>query len=350
MDILRLTGLIFLITFSNFCFSELWKSPVEEKYRIQSPELFKEFEEAKSLYNNLSSQNRRATFQKSANILQHILEKDDTFAPAYYQLTRILASSGYLQTHEGINILNSLLNQAIELEPQYSDAYIYHANIQRRIGNSEQARLYLLKAKKFNTISPWYSINMGRLEMNNNTEVALSYFEDVMARIDVSPVEKSIASHELIKYHHENKQYKKVAKYYEIMTEVEPDESNHWLGFGKMLVLKLNKSDEAIVVLEKAFTLAPQSEFYKLQAYLAVAYYDKWFRTKETDKKQAQEYFDLAKKYNANTQLVYNTIALEGLPGLQGTLDALGLHYGIKEVGPVMFKQSEVYPDSSESP
>lgn len=332
MKILRCFALLLPLFFLNVSNADLWTSEVEEKYRMSSPHLYKKYEHAKELYNNIAT-GHEDNLKKSLDILQQVIQEDENFSPAYYQLTRILASNGYMRNQQGIDTLNTLLDKAIEIEPDYPDPYIYHANIERRTNNVEKAKEYLEKAKSLNTKSPWYDINMGRIAMDTNkTDQAINHFEAVFNRSDITNLTKSIVITELIKFYRNKKEYKSVIKYYEAMIDVAPYEQNNWQNYGDVLLYDLGRLDDAITKFEKAFELNPSEYDESLYESFAVAFYSKWAELKDTDTELANKYYQKGKSINSNFQHIYNQAALYGYPALEKTTTALSQRHGIKGV------------------
>ncbi len=186
---------------SFLSYANLWQSSTEQKYQTSYPEQYLQYIKAVKLLNSYSV-GKGKQLQQAEPILSKLLEANNEFSPAYVQVARLLVYSGYLRSNDGLNVVRSLLDKAIEIEPNYAEAYLYYASLYRILKDWESVEKSLLIAKQSGTKSPWYDIHMGRLlKHKGKIDEAMKAFDLVFARKDISSRDKSFAVIELRDYY-----------------------------------------------------------------------------------------------------------------------------------------------------
>lgn len=329
MKSLHLIAFLIAFLFTNFSHAVLWKSSTEKNYQASFPKLYIKYQKAQKLIDDVGSGNKE-NYDLAANILTSILQENKDFALAYYQYSRIMISQGYLGSPQGIKALKEVLNKAIEIEPNYDEPFIYFANMEQKLKNFTVARDYLEKARVLGTTSPWYDINMGRINYaTGEVESALEHFENVAVRKDITQRTISFAFTELHKIYLEEKKYELADKYFKKIVEIQPNNAYRWGNYSMTLLYKLGRIDQAIEYLEKAVSLYP----YKMaKNALAIAYYSKWSELQFSDLTLANEYYDKGMDVNSDIQFIYNETARNGYPVLEKTMTALQQKHGINGV------------------
>jgi len=94
--------------------------------------------------------------------LDAILAADPSYAPAYREYARyfIMAGvhgGGFDRTH--LQAAEAALNRAIEIDPNYADAFVLFGHLYYLMGRTEEAKHALTKAEAIGTENPWLHLN-----------------------------------------------------------------------------------------------------------------------------------------------------------------------------------------------
>jgi len=310
---------IIALAFAQSGYAEQWSSVTEEKYQDITPHLLSQFKQARKLIDDYSV-GKEGNLEIAGEILNEILQENEYYAPAYVQYARVLSSSGYIKSQQGFQIISKMIDKAIEIEPAYSEAFIYHASINRSIKNYDKARFYLEKAKEISTDSPWYSINLGRILLHErNFEPAIDLFKQVTKRNDIRDRTKSFAVRELVNHYKKINDLISTSIYYKKLLKLSYNSAYDWGNYAMILLYKLGKIDDAIYHLKEA---RKRYAYRKATEALAIAYYSKWAELKESDPVLAEEYYQKGLLLRGDIQRVI--YKLSSKPLLEKTLLALG--------------------------
>jgi tetratricopeptide (TPR) repeat protein len=325
----KITSLLFIISVSYSTFANTWQSITEQKYKASYPVQYAKYSQVVNLLDTYSV-SKGKQLAEAELILSDIFEKKPEFSPAYVQAARLLVYSGYLRSPESIKIIHSLMEKALQIEPNYAEAYLYYASIYRMLGDWNSVEKQLLLAKQSGTKSPWYDIHMGRLlKHKSNIPEAMKYFDLVFTRQDITAREKSYASIELRDYYNSIQDFNKSKKYYIEVTKLKPEDPYSWGNAAVLMLYTLGEIDSAIEYFEKAVTLAP----YKMATKgLSVAYFSKWAQQLDDNPVLAKSFLVKAQAIGLSPQQVYNLCATDGRDVLNKTLEILEREYDINQV------------------
>lgn len=136
--------------------AQAWPSKIDDKYRQIDPVLYAKYDEARSLLDKYAGESE--FLELGHNRLNFVLKKNDRFAPAYMQLGRLLMMIDESGTYFGLAEQATL--KAIEIEPEYADAYVLLGHVYTNTGRHDEAVEALLKAETIGTSNPWLYINL----------------------------------------------------------------------------------------------------------------------------------------------------------------------------------------------
>ncbi len=94
--------------------------------------------------------------------LDALLAADPSYAPAYHEYARYFIMAGvhggrFDPTH--LQAAEAALNRAIEIDPNYADAFVLFGHLYYVMGRTAEAKQALTKAEAIGTENPWLHIN-----------------------------------------------------------------------------------------------------------------------------------------------------------------------------------------------
>ncbi|WP_028865283.1 tetratricopeptide repeat protein [Psychromonas aquimarina] len=276
-----------LLIFCNLSFAD-WVSPIDQKYQKEKPELFKKFDEARTLINNGSYRG----LQQGYTLLVEVISKDEEFAPAYREYSRILMRSGAINYSDMQNkefqTAKQVILRSIEIEPKYADAYSLLGFLYTQAGDENNALVALRKAEEIGTKTPWLFLNLAELyDKMGNTDKALEYFIEATKnpynddRTSVVALDGVIESYEM------KKDIVESEKWHNKRIDEQPS-ARGYSNFSWFLRNVKGDFDRAIEVSEKGLHSYDDSH---LRFNLALAYYAKWAELKEQEEDAKAEQF-----------------------------------------------------------
>ena len=136
--------------------SEQWISDIDRKYQHEYPDLFQKTMKVKkdlTIYAGGSD-----ILQNSSVALKEVLDTNPEFAPAYVQAARLYSRLGMLPggkvTDEALQVMEKLLQAALQIEPDYGYAYAQLAYTNRKMKNLDEAARFLALAEGTGTTYP----------------------------------------------------------------------------------------------------------------------------------------------------------------------------------------------------
>lgn len=156
---LKIQGILIVAAFLLLLVPDLAQarpSQIDDKYRQVDPVLYGKYDEARSLLDRYAGESE--FLELGHKRLSYVLKKNDRFAPAYMQLGRLFMmideSGTYFELAEQATL------KAIEIEPEYADAYVLLGHVYTNTRRHDKAVEALLKAERIGTSSPWLYINL----------------------------------------------------------------------------------------------------------------------------------------------------------------------------------------------
>jgi tetratricopeptide (TPR) repeat protein len=150
-------SLLLLSFFVSVVNAEAWVSPIETKYMQKNKRLYIKYTEARELINNYRGQIEY--LDRVDELLTSILTEDEQYAPAFREYGRYFILAGYINNNNfqkwGLNSSESSILKAIEIEPDYADAYVLLGHLytnMRRFDDAEKS-LQNIRGQSKNSIN-----------------------------------------------------------------------------------------------------------------------------------------------------------------------------------------------------
>jgi len=295
---------ILLVLTSTFLAAEDRESPIDTKYRSISEEKFQLLTEAKVLLDNYRGNTN--DLNTSKKLLESILQQDSLFTPAYVEYGRLAIKSvhnNYDKNSAGaLSFAEKIIYRAIEIEPEYADAYTLLGHLytgQKRYLEAENA---LKTADKIGTGNPWLHINWGDLlSRQKKRDEAIARY---MMIYEKGTSNRSAMAYTLLQLGTQHKYLNTIEarSWYKRLVKFEPTGAWHWQEYSKFLLFWDADVDEAIISARKSLEIM---DFGAGRFTLACALYAKWAAlTKEGNINEANQYFDEAKSLYPDTTRV----------------------------------------------
>jgi len=289
---MRTAILVILISFCTICNAETWVSPIDKKYQLKSPDLYNKYVKARKALDRYRG--RRETLLQAKVLLDDILAKDNKFAPAYREYARLFLNAGHISygnyQQGALGSTESVLLEAIKIEPEYADAYVLLGHLYTQDKSFyEKAEEALKRAKEIGTEIPWLHLNYA--ELLNKTKRASDSLEHYMKVINSETDNRNAYSSALegaARYYRNKKDYDEAKKWY-IKSANYDGSAWGWGEYSTFLLFKVGDIDNAIETGEKAISILPYGIG---KFHLACAYYTKWAELINTDADAAKIYFD----------------------------------------------------------
>jgi tetratricopeptide (TPR) repeat protein len=286
--------------------TRMWQSEINDRYKKESPELYKSVEDASNIldnyYGNLN------TLKQASQLLINVLDKDEKYAPAYHQLARIVQKGGHISYGNYApgtnNNATSLLEYAISLEPEYDLAQITLSQIFLRHKDYQNAQMLLDKAARFGAKSSLLTILQAQIYRDRDNDAARAL--DMLKSIrhgDYDKKSKADAAQQIAITLRKSRQWVAAEKaYYDVVT-INPN--NPWAhgDLSHYLLFYRKKYDAAIEEGEKALSIM---DYPIGRLTTACALYSKWADALMKNKKNAESYFDRAYALYPNIDAVIN--------------------------------------------
>lgn len=295
-----LTLVLLLMVIGSPAVAGVWISPTEKQYEEKFPALYKDFLEAKELIDRYRG--RQTPLVEAKHLLDHIIKAQIDFAPAYREYARLYYKAGYINDQkwkpQTLSLAKAAIKRAIELAPNYEDAYVllgYHYTLE---GLYVYAKEALDKAEKLGSKSPWLYLNRVPVyeKAGNKASVASMYIKVVESETDNRNA-LSGALQGLAKYYAEKGDFEQADYWYNEHIDFDPTAWNFG-AYAYHLLFDRGDADRSIKYGEKAIA---EMDHGVGRFNLGCAYYLKWARVLASDGKQeAQPFLDRAYDLNPN--------------------------------------------------
>lgn len=264
-----LLSILFICSFNSIA-KDL--NPIEEKYKISNPEHFETYLSAYDIVQNWhNSRTKIEDLNKAEEILKKIISSNKQYAPAYRELGRVYTIKGdHLSSVDAIN-------KALEIEPDYADAYVLLGYEYLLFYKLDAAKSSLKRAEELGSKNPWLDLNYGFIhQKEGDYEAAFKRCEKVYHSGTNNLKAKTHSLNCLIKYHKERKNYRLVDKYYRELIENDKFYFEKHIEYATFLFLQKN-FEQSILESDKLLKKAKGQQIQKISSLLKVSnYYGIW--------------------------------------------------------------------------
>lgn len=278
----------------------VWISPTEKRYGEKFPDLYEDFLDAKELID--SYRGRQSILVEAKQILDYVIKVQIDFAPAYREYARLYYKAGYINDKkwkpQTLTLAKAAIKRAIELAPNYEDAYVllgYHYTLKGMYKSAEET---LDKAEKLGSKSPWLYLNRVPIYKKAGDK-------DSVARMHIKVVESdtdnrnalSGAMQGLAEYYAEKGDFEQADYWFKEHIDFDPVAWNFG-AYAYHLLFDRGDAERSIKYGEKALA---EMNYGVGRFNLGCAYYLKWATVMASDGKQeAQPFLDRAYDLNPN--------------------------------------------------
>lgn len=284
-------------------------SPIDRKYAARSPRLYADVVRARELL--LSWHGKDQNLRDAAALLENVLRKDKEFAPAYLELGRLFNKAGYIigtdYDPEMVNKAIASILKAIEIEPDYSDAFLSLSIAYIDTKRYDDARKALLEAEAIGADKARVEVTWATILLREGQQdAALQRYERLVEWLDPNHRAYAPAMGAMARVYRDQGRYDEAKVAHERKLEAEPDNAWNWGNYASFLLFHYNDVDGAIVNGREALS---RMNYGSARFTLACALYTKWALTlDEPDKANvAQDLFDEAWKLYPNLEEVIQT-------------------------------------------
>ena len=179
-----------------------WISDIDRKYQHEYPDLFQKTMKVKEDLTIWAG--RTELLEDSSAALKEVLDTNPEFAPAYVQTARLYSRLGMLPggkvSDEALQVMEKILQAALQIEPDYDYAYAQLVYTYRKMENLDEAERFLSLAEATGTKYPLLQHEKAKLllargklteaiavaktgyeKYQHQPDIALAYVETVIA-------------------------------------------------------------------------------------------------------------------------------------------------------------------------
>ncbi len=206
----------------------------------------------------------KGQFSESRSVLEELVNKNKSFAEAWYNLALLEHMEGNAKARE------KALLKALKINPSYAEAYAFKGNLAIAESNWEEAERNLKKALKYNKENPeslaglaWVYANTDRLKeslplLDKAIELDPNF---VYARVDRSRVNRALRN------------YNAAEEDLTAVIDLEPDVPWHYLDRARIRLIDFRDKDSALADLKMVEKFDPNNFFALI--YMAGIYNEK---------------------------------------------------------------------------
>jgi len=294
-----------------------WVSPVDNKYKSLHPELFSDFSEARKLLDEYRG--NKKNLMQAQQLLNSIIDKEKSFAPAYLEYGRLIMKGGYYTADNFkpgvLDGTESVILKAIKIEPDYADAYVLLGYTYTKNRHFSQAEKALQKARKLGTKNPWLDLNYADLlKRTGRYKNAIEYILNAVNTDIDNPNAHSGALSKLANYYRDFNDYDEAEYWHKKRVAFESSAWN-WGDYASFLLFNRADIEGSIEKGEKAISI---KSYGLARLYLACAYYAKWHQLiNEGKENEAEQYYTKAADIYPDKKR-----AIKNLGGIRGMQEA----------------------------
>jgi tetratricopeptide (TPR) repeat protein len=285
---MKLFFALFCAFLASCASAEDWVSPIDEKYKMLNQKLFAEVVRARALLDSWRGQPQ--ILQEAKGILDSVVQKDDSFAPAYREYGRFYIMAG----DDRLELAEKSTLKSIEIEPNYADSYVLLGHLYEISKRYSEAKVALDKAESIGTGIPWLPINRAiLLRRDKKYEEAIRLLQSVVDSKTSESKAYNAALDELAEIYEKMGRYADANEAHKRCIAYKPDSAWVYGNYAYFLLFRFNDVDGAIDNGRKALRLM---DYGAGRFTLASALYTKWaMLIKEGDPgRKSQEYFEEA--------------------------------------------------------
>ncbi len=266
--------------------------PTAKKWTETEPDR-NDYLRAKTLLNNYRGNSNNLIAARE--ILFGILERNQHYPPAYRELARYYIMSGHISYQNfqvgSLENAEAVLRQAIDIDPDYADAYVLFGHLYRLMDRRKDAKEALVKAEKLGTDLPWLHLNWADLLVEGGQyKEAVERYESVLKGGTKNKKAIHVAFEGLIDIYTATQQFDKADRIYRKNIEADPTNAWSYGNYAEFLLCDRDNYNEAIKRGEEALT---RMNYGAARFYLASALYRKWayYVVKVHRPEDGQKYF-----------------------------------------------------------
>ncbi len=209
--------------------------------------------------------------------LEAVLRDDPRSASAYREYARYYLSEGHLRSEEfrpgTLDAAERSLDKALEIAPDFAEAYILQGHVYRLMGKPARAKAALEMADRLGSSDPWLQLNWAELLIDDGRlDEAAARYKRVAA--DKTSLRTTIAAYQgLINYYKKVRRVDEVDAMYRASIALAPGDA--WLH-GNYAGFLLCWRDDAEAAISEATKALDLMDYGIARSTLAAALYFKW--------------------------------------------------------------------------
>lgn len=267
--------------------------------------------------------------------LDEVLKANPRHAPSHREKARYFIMRGHtssLRFQPGsLEAADSAINKALEIQPDYAEAFVLRGHLYRLMGRHQDAKTALEKAEKLGTADPWLQNNLADLLLDEgNSAAAAKRYKKVID--SKTPNKKAMGSayEGLIRYYTSLGELDKADKAYRESIDLEPDSAWKYGNYAQFLLCKKDDYENSIIRSRQALSIMN----YGVGRYwLASALYRKWAQSAVAGgSDNGKQYYLEAQAIHPNPDEI--TASAAHCPPLQLVAQALARKRGVANPGP----------------
>lgn len=210
--------------------------------------------------------------------LDAILERNPDFAPAYREYARYCIMAGHISGKNfvpgALEAADAALRRAMEIDPDYSPAYVLGGHLYYLQGKPLQAKAALDRAEELGSTDPWLYLNRADiLENDGDLETAGAIYRRILAGGSANPKVMEAAFSGLIGYYRAYHRDGEADRTYRELIAYAPDVAWSHGSYATFLLCRMNQPAEAV----ERFRIALAKMSYGIaRVGLAAALYREW--------------------------------------------------------------------------
>lgn len=276
-------------------------SPIDAKYQKKNPELYASFDQARQIING-DRYGGDSTLDNASSLLSAILFQDEEFAPAHREFGRLLIMRGVHRmpsaAPDEMNPVEKSITRAIEIEPEYADAYVLLGHYYTIVRRFPEAEVALARAEEIGTDLPWLELNLADLyARQGQAEKAMALNLEVAEEGTENRKAYGMALYRVSQHYQNNGQYPEADYWHKKLLEHDPENAWSWGNYAAFRIYFMGDYEGAISNGERALAL---KDYQMVKDVLAVAWYCKWSAGIREGKSAAemQDTLDKAQSYH----------------------------------------------------
>lgn len=189
--------------------------------------------------------------------LDEVLKEYPRHAPAYREKARYFIMRGYISSLRfqpgSLEAADSSIKKAIEINPNYAEAFVLRGHLYRLMGRHQDAIGALEKAEKLGTTDPWLQNNWADLLIDEgNYQAAAERYRKVIDSKTQNKKAMGSAYEGLIRYYKGVGALNKADEIYRKKIDFEPNAAWGYGNYAEFLLCTKDDSDAAIVQFRRA--------------------------------------------------------------------------------------------------